>query len=240
MRKQRLTKQLLDYMEANTTVISNDAALHQHFDSDTRILCATNDLVDKFNLLQLQRHHGDTEVVTTTALHEFKRCYGLTAADQDKAIHRMDHTSDLRSSMPLAVGCPVTVTRNIMPQKRLYNGTSGTVTSITADIVHVQFKHLPTPVPIRRHQAAYSLPGGGVLLRKMFPLKCAYAQTVHNVQGSTISGRLVIHLEGFAGRQGLAYVACSRATCAANVTFILPPHTSKLQPDFFTPHVPPC
>ena len=52
----------------------------------------------------------------------------------------MDHTSDLRSSMPLAVGCPVTVTRNIMPQKRLYNGTSGTVTSITADIVHVQFK----------------------------------------------------------------------------------------------------
>jgi hypothetical protein len=43
MRKQRLTKQLLDvidYMEANTTVISNDAALHQHFDSDTRILTA--------------------------------------------------------------------------------------------------------------------------------------------------------------------------------------------------------
>jgi len=239
MRRQPLTQQHLAYLEANTTLIDDESALQQDFDKDTRILCATNELVDKFNLVQLQRHHGEANITTVTATHEFKRCYGLTADDQQKAISRMDHTSDLRSSMALAVGCPVTITRNIMPQKRLYNGTPGTITAVSADMIYVAVKHLPDPVPIRRHQAAYSLPGGGVLLRKMFPLKCAYAQTVHNVQGDTITGRVVIHLQGFAGHQGLAYVACSRATHAKNVTFILPPHTSKLLPDFFTPHIPP-
>lgn len=238
MRKLPLQQSHLDYLTSNTTIIHDHAATSSTFPINATIICATNDLVDRFNLQQLNTHHGIEHVVELAADHEFRRCLGLTDANKKDALDRMNRRSDLAPTLPLAVGCPVTITRNILPSKKLYNGTRGTVVAVTTDSVLVAVPHLQDPVTIRKQQDTYFMPGGGLLVRKMFPLKCAYAQTVHNVQGDTIFGTLIIHLAGFAGRHGLAYVACSRATCAANVTFILPDSMSHLTLDMFTPHTP--
>lgn len=238
MRKRPLTDKHIHYLSTHTHVITDQVARTTTIARDARILCATNDLVDTFNLQQLTAHHGVNNLVTITAQHEFKRCYGLTTANQKYAMDRMNRRSDLADSLTIAVGCPVTITRNILPAKKLFNGTPGVVTEITDTAIYIQVPHLNTPVRIAKRQDTFFMPGGGLLVRNMYPIKCAYAQTVHSVQGDTITGPLVIHLAGFEGRHGLAYVACSRATSARNVTFVLPTNTKTLRASFFTPHVP--
>lgn len=240
MRKHDLDDANLAYLTNHVTINTQTEAHNTRFPQHAKVLAATNDLVRSYIRKQLLAHHGADNVVSLAADHMFKRCTGLTTRDEEAAIARMQYRSDLPAKLDLAVGCPVTITRNILPSKRLFNGTPAIVTSISKDVVTIKVSHLPKDVAIRRRTDTYFLPGGGQLQRRMFPLQCSYAQTVHDVQGDTINTPLVIDLSHFKGRPALAYVAFSRATCAANVTVILPAGATALASDMFCPHRPAC
>jgi len=77
--------------------------------------------------------------------------------------------------------------------------------------------------------------GNSSIERHMYPVRVAYARTVHKTQGETIFGKLFIHVEGME-TPGEAYVAFSRPTSLDNVTIL--PAGVNLTPEMFVPHVP--
>ena len=96
-----------------------------------------------------------------------------------------------------------------MPSYNLVNGSRGIITKITQDIVEVKFQTSKT-VPIRREESTVEDPLGVVLCKRtQFPLKLAYALSIHKSQGMSID-LLEIDLGScFASGQG--YTAITRA-----------------------------
>ena len=133
--------------------------------------------------------------------------------------------SDLKDCLLIAIGARVMLTRNIDVSDGLVNGSFGTVVEYRQspkEIIFISFdskdagaKHkinIPgkseMAVCIERHEE--QLDNKRTISRRQFPMKLAYACTVHKVQGMTMTNAVVSLDHMF--DSGMAYVALSRTT----------------------------
>jgi len=88
--------------------------------------------------------------------------------------------------LALKPGCRVMLLQNLDQHKGLVNGTQGTVVSLEADTIKVDFRH--HIVAINRHVFSRYSPQSQMVLakREQFPLCLAYALTIHKAQGQEL------------------------------------------------------
>ena len=114
------------------------------------------------------------------------------------------------TSVTLKVGAQVMLTKNVDMSVKLVNGSRGVVVGFnTFGDPKVDFgADHGSPLTIKRAQCFRTLGSGAVFCRSYYPVKLAYAITVHKAQGATLS-RVVMDVRD-AFDYGQVYVALSR------------------------------
>jgi ATP-dependent exoDNAse (exonuclease V) alpha subunit len=141
-----------------------------------------------------------------------------------------DVAEGLHTEVDIAIGARIMLTRNLWVEKGLVNGAMGTVRDISwkegqdpskdlPEAIMVQFDNYRGPffaedadgsgfVPIFPSTTRFEF-NGVDCTRTQFPLRIAYAITVHKAQGLTLP-RIVLNITGKDFALGLSYVAISR------------------------------
>ncbi|GAA1475081.1 AAA family ATPase [Corynebacterium felinum] len=131
-------------------------------------------------------------------------------------------------TLEYAVGSRVMTAIND-PQGRFVNGSFGTITHATDDVVTVLIDDNQQSVELKPHTWKVNRPtmDNGVLSSEVigeatqFPFILAWAITIHKSQGKTIS-KLFIDLRGGTAEDGQFYVAVSRAVDLQHLRFSIP------------------
>ncbi|WP_295781965.1 AAA family ATPase [uncultured Microbacterium sp.] len=171
-------------------------------------LATRNDRVNTINRRHLDELVGRTQTANAEISGDFGRGEANYPAEME---------------LTLKVGAQVMFLRNDSAQfgeaPRWVNGTIGTVTRIAGDSVRVEvdgIAHDVEPAVWERYRYAYD-PGTKNLSREIvaeftqFPLRLAWAVTIHKSQGKTYD-RAVVDLGAGAFAPGQTYVALSRLT----------------------------
>ena len=117
-------------------------------------------------------------------------------------------SGELLKTLELKIGARVVLTRNLDIGRGMVNGALGAVKQIHSQYIKVAFDHGMTENVTRVKQ---SLPYDETRMRQrhQFPLRLAFAVTVHRVQGMTVN-HASIFLDDSFFCAGQAYVALSR------------------------------
>ncbi|XP_030832522.1 uncharacterized protein LOC115920595 [Strongylocentrotus purpuratus] len=170
---------------------------------------ACNNEVDAWNKKLLHKKCGDVICVK--------------AQDMDKDVKKGNQIREkpytkMKTQLPpylwIAVNARVMLLKNIDVSKGLTNGCFGNVTEIITDHTNLN----PVCIKVNFEKADIGIHSiemsqesiGKKYVRKQFPLKLAYACTIHKVQGSTLDKAVVSLKNVF--QSGQAYVGLSRVT----------------------------
>jgi len=165
------------------------------------ILTTTNEAAARRNEEQLTR------------IHQQEFTYQATLTD------RFDVSSyPTEAALRLRVGAQVMMVRND-PDKRWVNGSIGTVSSLGPDKVAVEIdgtchdvgRELWEDIEYQYDRAQKKIQGKVVGTFEQFPLRLAWAMTIHKSQGQTFK-KVYIDLGWGAFTHGQTYVALSRCT----------------------------
>ena len=137
----------------------------------------------------------------------------------DKLNNDCNLTAGLEAKLLLAVGARVMLRRNIDTNAGLVNGAIGTVLSLRADHVTVQFDHISEPYDVKKVKSRFMVMKNHYVYRKQFPLILAYAVTIHKCQGLSLDCAIV-DLSDKVFSAGMAYVAISRVRMLAGLHLI--------------------
>lgn len=190
-------------------------------------LATRNDIVNSIN----RRHLASLPGKEQTAVAEISGDFG-----RGEAAYPAD------SELKLKVGAQVMFLRNDVGAQgdppRWVNGTIGTVTRILGASVRVEIDGEEVdvePAVWERYRYAYN-PGSRTLTREVvaeftqFPLRLAWAVTIHKSQGKTYE-RAVIDLGSGAFAPGQTYVALSRLTSLDGLHLSRPLRPSDIRVD---------
>ncbi|XP_074542437.1 uncharacterized protein LOC141802702 isoform X2 [Halichoeres trimaculatus] len=176
---------------------------------------ATNKQVDEHNSASLQLFHS--EIITINA-DDYKKD-PQTGRMEIRAVPFPGTKKELPDSIQVAIGARVMLTRNINVLSGLCNGTFAHVVEIVtkAGSPHVDKLglQLDNRNAVNTHNIVYidreeeNLKQNGVV-RRQFPIRLAFACTIHKVQGMSTSSAVVSLKHIF--EPGMAYVALSRVT----------------------------
>lgn len=151
------------------------------------------------------------------------------------------HTHPAESPLRLKLGAQVMFLKND-PKRRYANGTIGKVCYLDHEEIRVQ---VPQPdgslkvIPVEKHEwevVKYEMPEEGVIEAKVagtfsqFPLKLAWALTIHKSQGKTFD-RVIIDMRGGAFEFGQTYVALSRCRTFEGVVLTTPLKPQDIRSD---------
>jgi ATP-dependent DNA helicase PIF1 len=149
-----------------------------------------------------------------------------------------DEADNLAPSLHLCIGARVMLTTNLWTENGLVNGTMGTVEDISWDSGQDPATSMPSLVLLKCDDfKGPEFPGcggpgiipvfpmtrqfeykGGPCSRTQFPLRLAYAITVHKSQGLTLK-QVVLNVNQKEHCMGLAYVAISRVKALGGILF---------------------
>ncbi|XP_067257297.1 uncharacterized protein [Chanodichthys erythropterus] len=198
-------------------------------DSTDIHIYATNSEVDDHNISKL--HKVCTDTVTINA-QDFERNAKNGRMEKKDGFHSRVQNSSLEKSLELAIDARVMLLKNINVSDGLVNGIFGTIKEFCYDDdemfpskIYIEFddEHvgkeargkktclkpgLEKSTPIEPEEEKVTSTGG---VRRQYPLRLAWACTVHKVQGLTVNKAVVSMKKMFA--PGQAYVALSRVTC---------------------------
>ena len=151
-----------------------------------------------------------------------------------------EEVDNLPTELLLCIGAQVMLTTNLWTKKGLVNGLIGTITDILWDTGQDPSVNMPSLLLVCFNE--YSGPGfplykskvipifpvtrqfvykGVPCTRKQFPLRLAYAITVHKSQGLTLS-RVVLNIDQKEHYLGLSYVAISQVKVLDRLMFKSP------------------
>ncbi|WP_404430039.1 DEAD/DEAH box helicase [Microbacterium lacus] len=219
------------YVTADIAQIFNDMGARQppEGDDDEPIitLATRNDIVNSIN----RRHLLDLKGREQTAMAEISGDFG-----------RGDAAYPADSELKLKVGAQVMFLRNdrgsFPDPPRWVNGTIGRVVRIAGGTVRVEVDGENVevePAVWEKYRYAYD-PGSKALTREIvaeftqFPLRLAWAVTIHKSQGKTYD-RAIIDLGSGAFAPGQTYVALSRLTSLDGLYLSRPLRPSDIRVD---------
>jgi energy-coupling factor transporter ATP-binding protein EcfA2 len=190
-------------------------------------LATRNDIVNRINARHLAALTGREQTAVAEINGDFGRGEANYPADAE---------------LKLKIGAQVMFLRNdtqAFPEPPRYvNGTIGTVTAISGDSVRVDVdgdEFDVEPVVWERYRYVYD-PGSKKLNREIvaeftqFPLRLAWAVTIHKSQGKTYD-RAIIDLGSGAFAPGQTYVALSRLTSLDGLYLSRPLRPSDIRVD---------
>tara|TARA_B100001559_G_scaffold309349_1_gene303494 strand:+ start:2847 stop:4133 length:1287 start_codon:yes stop_codon:yes gene_type:complete len=185
----------IDLLPLNNTVTFQDSNLP----SETIILSPTNRKVDSINSFNLQNINSEVFSYQSKETGNFKE----RPADE---------------ILKLKVGAQVMLIKNdTKSPKRWVNGSIGTVTELSTNSIHLKIKNKVHKIIqdtwekfdylIKDGQVTHAV----VATFTQYPIKLAWAVTIHKSQGQTFE-KVIIDLDRGSFAHGQTYVALSRVT----------------------------
>lgn len=169
-------------------------------------LCCYNRQVDAINQRSLRELSGDShtfEAETTIVRQPEKPNSRKRRALLDACAQVVPKSLELKN------GAQIMITRNDT-ERNLVNGSRGVVTSLPEDGDPVVRFTDGRELSIPRISTEIDLGDRGCVKATYYPMKCAWALSVHKAQGATLDAAVVNVGNAFA--PGQAYVALSRVT----------------------------
>ncbi|XP_052441444.1 uncharacterized protein LOC127981121 [Carassius gibelio] len=212
------------------SLLSNDIAMLKKCETGKKCndihIFATNAEVDKYNIERL--HECCPEAISIHA-QDYVKNSKTGRMERKVGFHSKVFNSCLSKSVSLGIGARVMLKKNIDVADGLVNGAFGTVVHVSESqndnddfpsAIHVEFdnanvgkiqrsrtrKRFSQNSTVIEVQEDHVTNDGGI--RRQFPLRLAWACTVHKVQGLTVDKAVVSLKKIFTA--GQAYVALSR------------------------------
>ncbi|KAG2217966.1 hypothetical protein INT45_001400 [Circinella minor] len=200
--------------------ISDPNPKPEHF-SSRAILASTNADVDEINKCAFELFPGDTRQYLST-----DRIIDADDPDVAAASYPTEYLQSLTAGgipshvLNLKVGMPLILLRNLNPDAGLCNGTKVFVTALLdhsivvkrIDIGHDGEEHYIPRINMCTTEGEYPF----ILCRRQFPVRPAFAMTIHKSQGQTLT-HIGIRLQEPVFVHSQLYVALSRATDPNNI-----------------------
>ncbi|XP_026120183.1 LOW QUALITY PROTEIN: uncharacterized protein LOC113099530, partial [Carassius auratus] len=214
----------------NECLTTNDIGMLKKCESGDKCndihIFATNAEVDKYNLERL--HECCPEAISINA-QDYVKNSKTGRMERKVGFHAKVFNSSLSKCVSLGIGARVMLKKNIEVADGLVNGAFGTVVHISESqnndndfpsAIHVEFDD-PNVGKIQRSKTCHRFSQNSTVIevqedqvtndggiRRQFPLRLAWACTVHKVQGLTVDRAVVSLKKIFTA--GQAYVALSR------------------------------
>jgi len=176
---------------------------------ETIILAPTNRKVDDINNTNLYR--------LKTPTHNYNAIIKGTWKDKEHPV---------KKEIILKVGSQVMITKNDVDEpKRWVNGTLGVVSFLSKDQIKVNIKDKVFSIgKTKWDKYIYQFSGGKINTKPVgsfiqFPIKLAWATTIHKAQGQTFD-KVCIDLDTGSFSHGQTYVALSRAKSINGITLL--------------------
>ena len=201
----------IDLLPLNNTVTFQDSNLP----SETIILSPTNRKVDSINSFNLQNINSEVFSYQSKETGNFKE----RPADE---------------ILKLKVGAQVMLIKNdTKSPKRWVNGSIGTVTELSTNSIHLKIKNkVHKIIQDTWEKFDYLIKDGQVTHEVVatftqYPIKLAWAVTIHKSQGQTFE-KAIIDLDRGSFAHGQTYVALSRVTSLEGLFLTRPINTSDI------------
>ena len=200
-----------DLLLLNNKVVNQDSNVLY----ETIILSPTNRKVDTINSVNLQNINSETFSYQSSETGEFRE----KPADE---------------ILELKVGAQVMLIKNdIKSPKRWVNGSIGIVTDLTANSIHLKIKNKVHKITQDTWEKFDYLIKDGEVLHEVvatftqYPIKLAWAVTIHKSQGQTFE-KVIIDLDRGSFAPGQTYVALSRVTSLEGLFLTRPINISDI------------
>jgi hypothetical protein len=222
---------VLNHFRENKVTDADVAILNQHYQpgfkpkpSEGYIYLTThNRIADKINREELQKLSGQVFRFSADVQKDFR-----------------EHQYPVDPNLELKDGAQVMFIKNdVSGHQRFFNGKIGTVTELSKDDIEVGFNDGSDPVQVEKHvwqNRRYKLNTTNNEIKEEimgtfthYPLKLAWAVTVHKSQGLTFE-KAIIDLEN-AFAPGQIYVALSRMVSMDGLILSSPVPTSGFDQD---------
>lgn len=223
--------ELLNNLRNNHISDENVALLNNYFKPDF-------DATKNEGFITLTTHNAKADEINDKAL----RALSGKTRDYDAKVAKKfpDHMFPIPKTMELKVGAQVMFIKNDMShEKRYYNGKIGKITELSADEVRVTFPEEKTTISVEPYEwenVKFSLDEkSGEIKEEVigtfvhFPLKLAWAITVHKSQGLTFEKAVLDLSNVFA--PGQAYVGLSRLVSLKGLVLTSPIRLNGLRND---------
>ena len=201
----------VDLLPLNNKVVNQDFNVLY----ETIILSPTNRKVDTINSVNLQNINSETFSYQSSETGEFRE----KPADE---------------ILELKVGAQVMLIKNdIKSPKRWVNGSIGIVTDLTANSIHLKIKNKVHKITQDTWEKFDYLIKDGEVLHEVvatftqYPIKLAWAVTIHKSQGQTFE-KVIIDLDRGSFAPGQTYVALSRVTSLEGLFLTRPINISDI------------
>jgi ATP-dependent DNA helicase PIF1 len=203
-----LNKIRMNQIQDNDLDILNKR-IKDDYDEGTIVLCPTNRKVDDINNTNLYQLKTPTFNYDAIVKGQWK-----------------DREFPVKKEIILKVGSQVMITKNDTEDpKRWVNGTLGIVTDLTKNQIKVKIKDKIYNIgKVKWDKYSYQFIGNKVTAISIgsfiqFPIKLAWATTIHKSQGQTFD-KVAIDLDTGSFAHGQTYVALSRAKNLEGITLL--------------------
>jgi ATP-dependent exoDNAse (exonuclease V) alpha subunit len=186
----------LGYINGNATATDKD---------DIVTLCFTNKAADQINKSELEK--------IDELPMQFNASVSGNVKESDKPVPEF---------LELKIGAKIIFCINDQ-NGRFVNGTTGHVTGLTDEFVIIDGdieldKHTWEVKEPTLNNETGKIEYGVIGTYKQYPIKLAWAITIHKSQGQTVTGRVHLEMDGSFRPHGSLYVALSRCTDIANLS----------------------
>jgi ATP-dependent DNA helicase PIF1 len=199
-----------------STIELFDTCINRQFNSDIKPteLYPVNEYVDSVNTNELLALASEENmIVTLGAHHDFvekpKPRYERDQLFKGRAIATMNKNCIAPEVLELVIGAQVMLTKNIDVEAGLANGSRGVVVGFTSDSQPIVKFVNDIQMPIQSDNWYMWVNDTCKIVRTQFPLKLAWAMSIHKSQGATLD-MAKIDLGDRVFGEGMIYVALSR------------------------------
>mgnify|MGYP000070743123 CR=1 FL=1 len=193
---------------------------------------------DSEGYITLSTHNASADAINNSRLAELDGLTGNYQAELDGDFP--EHTYPTAAALQLKVGAQVMFVRNdSSPEKRYFNGKIGKITRMSSEEIEVSCPNELETIEVERatwENIEYSIdPDTSEINQKtigtfaQFPLKLAWAITIHKSQGLTFDQAIIDAQAAFA--HGQVYVALSRCRTFEGMVLSSPLSSSSIRTD---------